>query len=294
MLPRGPVWHRPMKILTVLVRYGTEQYPTAEEDIAALFTRQLPGVERDLLVVDNALPAGTVTRSTGRTLLGGNNRVREFTAFDRGVEFAGDVLESYDFVHLATSAFNTLYTGYLERFSRPVLDAALAQPICLGHIDCYNEPIRLDAFVSQHWIRTGFFFLTPPVVRALGSFVSIADGREFFSGDPSRPFRADAPLSDRYQRYIVDWLTGGDVGQGVTWHSRLSLTAEGLAAFEQKTLCILNEQMLGIRLRAQGCPLVDVTWLARRVAEHSTEAGLWHTPWRQQLAGRDRDAITVG
>ena len=66
------------------------------------------------------------------------------------------------------------------------------------------------------------------MVRALGSFVSEADGRRFFSGDPTSPFLADAPISARYQRYIIDWLTGSDVGQGVTWHSRLALTPEGL------------------------------------------------------------------
>src|SRR5206468_4458418 len=104
----------------------------------------------------------------------------------------------------------------------------------------------------------------------------------------------DAPLSERYQRYIVDWLTGADVGQGVTWHSRLELTLEGLVSFEQKALCILNEQMLGIRLRAMGCPLVDVTWLSTRTDAVTSDATLVHTPWRQQLAGRDRDAIALG
>ena len=138
------------------------------------------------------------------------------------------------------------------------------------------------------------------MVRALGSFVSEADGRRFFSGDPTSPFLADAPISARYQRYIIDWLTGSDVGQGVTWHSRLALTPEGLVGFEQKALCILNEQMLGVRLRALGCPLVDVTWLSTRTGAVASGAALWHTPWVEQLAeprpGRDhaRDPLRSG
>jgi hypothetical protein len=283
-----------MRILTILARYGVEHYSAAEEEIAALFERQLPGIHRDVIVVDNALPRETAWRSQSTTLVGGDNRVREFTAFDRAIEHAGADLPGYDFIHLATSAFNTLYTSYLERFTFPVLSAAAGRTVCLGHIDCYNEPVRLGAFVSQHWIRTCFFFLPAAVVRMLGSFVSLADPSAFFSGDPANPFRSDAPIGERYQRYIIDWLTGADVGQGVTWHSRLELTPEGLAAFEQKALCILNEQMLGIRLRELGCPLVDVTWLATRVGDVSAGAIPWHTPWPQQLAHRDRDAIAVG
>ncbi len=47
-----------------------------------------------------------------------------------------------------------------------------------------------------------------PKLRALGSLVSIADGRGFFSGDPDAPFRADAPLDQQYREYILKWLTG--------------------------------------------------------------------------------------
>src|SRR5919197_786912 len=150
-----------MKVLTILARFGLEQYPTAEEKIESI----------------------------------------------------GSALSKYDVIHLATSAFNTLYTAYFERFTIPLLTAAAGRAVCLGHIDCYNEAVRGRSFISQHWIRTCFFL-----------------------------------------------LTGADIGQGVAWHSRIALAAEALPGFEQKALCILNEQMLGIRLRALGCRLVDVTW----------------------------------
>ena len=81
-----------MRILTVLARHGLDQYSSAEEDIQGLFDRQLPGVERDVIVVDNALPGEVVERQPDRTLLGGNNAVREFTAFDRAIAWAGPSL----------------------------------------------------------------------------------------------------------------------------------------------------------------------------------------------------------
>ena len=279
-----------LRVLTILVRYGDTQYPRAEAEIDEIFARQLPGVAREVVVVDNALPAEHVERTPGRTLLGGDNRVREFTGFDRALAWIGPAIRDYDLVHIATSAFNTLYTSYLERFTLPVLRAIAAQPACIGHIDCYNEPVRLDSFVSRHWVRSCFFFLSPAQVAALGSFVSVLDGRPYFSGDADRPFRPSAPLSENYARYIIDWLTGADIGQGVVWHSRLALSPESLQNFEQKTLCIFNEHMLSIRLRAQGCQLVDVTWLSAHLATERKDVP-WSLSWREQLARRDRDRL---
>jgi hypothetical protein len=121
----------------------------------------------------------------------------------------------------------------------------------------------------------------------------LAGGRDrWFSGDPARPFRDDAPLSSSYQRLITDWITGGDTGQGATWHSPLVLDTGSLALFEQKALAILSEHLLAIRLRASGCRLVDVTWLSSR-AENSSNQLDWDTPWWRQTAERVVDAVTV-
>jgi hypothetical protein len=278
-----------MRLLTILARYGVAQYSDAERRLQTILAQRLPGVDRDLIIVDNALGADPPRDADTPAVIAGDNRHREFTAFDRAVRFVGAGLAAYDAIHFVTSAFDTLYTAYMDRLSEPALEAAMDRQACLGHIDCYNEPVRLGPYLSQHWVRSCFFFLPPAQVQALGSFVSVDDAATYFSGDAADPFRPDAPVSAVYRRYIVDWLTGGDIGQGVTWHSANALTPERLAAFETKTLCIFNEQMLGVRLRAQGCPLVDLTWLATRLDAGASVA--WTTPWREQLAGRDQAAV---
>lgn len=282
---------RAPRILTVLARAGVERYASAERDLDDLFSRQLSGGVRDVIVVDNLLPPGIHERAEGRMLVGGDNSAWEFSAFDVGIATIGDRLFDYDWIHVATSAFGELYTSYLERFTMPVLDAAAGLGVCLCHIDCYNEAITVLGRPSQHWARTSFVMLPPAELRRLGSLVSVNDRGRFFSGNPQEPFRQDAPLSPTYRAYIIDWLTGQDIGQSVTWHSRLSLTEETLPSFEQKATAILNEHLLSIRLRAQGCALVDVTWLSALVA--SGRPIDWSTPWRGQLAGRDRDALVM-
>lgn len=283
-----------MRVLTLLLRHGTAKYVEAENEIAELFARQMPEVERSTLIVDSALPPDHVEAcGPHRTILGADNAFWEWSAADRGIAFLGDRIWSYDLVHVATAAFNMLYTAYLGRFRTPLLRAIAGRPLCLGHIDCYNEPVRLISFHSQHWIRTSFLFLPPAELKALRTLAAFRDAAALFSGDPERPFRQNAPISKNYQDYIYQWLTGGDIGQGVQWHSGFGVTREALPYFQQKTLAILNEHLFSIRLRAQGCQLIDTTWLATRLAAQPVEEVPWDLGWRAQLAQRGEDSLVI-
>ena len=282
-----------MRLLTILARFGTERYPHAEQEIAEIFQRRMPGIDRSVVIVDNALPNGFEERHSQCVVIGGDNSAREFSAFDRAVQFIGSEIWRYDLVHVVTSAFNTLYVDYLERFDPEVLATAARRAVCVGHVDCYNEAVEVLGFRTQHWIRTCFFMLPPSEVKILGSFVTTRDSRRFFSADPESPFRDDAPLSQTYRQYIIDWLAGVDIGQGVEWHSRFTLTPDTLPSFQDKALSILNEHLLAVRLRAMSCRLIDVTWLASTLARNGAASIRWDTSWQQQLANRDRDALVL-
>lgn len=283
-----------MRILTLLLRYGSTKYPAAEVEIDRIFSAQEPRVERSTVLVDSALPVDYVQRlGANRTLIGADNTFSEWSAADAGIAFLGNEIWSYDLVHLATAAFNTLYTRYLERIETRLLEAVVDRSCCLGHIDCYNEPIRVLSYRSQHWVRTSFVFLRPVELKALRTLVPFAEPARLFSGDPTEPFRGDAPLSEQYKTYILDWLVGDDIGQGVTWHSGFRLGPETLATFERKALAIINEHLLSIRLRALDCPLIDVTWLATQLGRVESVRIPWRLDWRTQLAERDADAIEL-
>jgi hypothetical protein len=283
------------RVLTLLARHGTEKYTEALPALDRLFRRAMPGVRRRTVVIDNALPEGHVAVAPGGvTVIGGSNAAWEFSAWDAGLRFAAAELDGYDLVHLATSAFDTLYTGYLRRFDDALLAEGARRRIACGHVDYYAEPVTLFGERSRHWLRSSFVMLPPAELRRLGSLVSVGPERRaaLFSGDPAAPFRADAPISDSYRRSIIGWLVGDGTGQGMEWHSRFALTAETLDFFERKTLAILNEQMLSLRLQAQGCALADATWAATILAR---QGGLPDEipPWREQLAGRDRNVVPL-
>jgi len=282
-----------VRLLTILLRYGTTAYPLAETQLNELFERRMAGVERDLVIVDNAKPPEFAEHTPGRTVAGGDNRFREFSGFDRGLAHVGSRIRRYDLVQFVTDAFHTLYVDYLDRFDTSLLSKIAGKPVAVGHVDCYNEPIQVLGVRSQHWIRSCYFFLPPAEAAALGSFVSVTEPQRFFSGDPAAPFRSDAPLSRRYQDYLIDWITGRDLGQGVEWHSGFALSAATLPAFEQKALSILNEHLLGIRLRAMGCRVIDVTWLSASLGRHPDASIDWTADWRHQLAHRGGAALVI-
>jgi hypothetical protein len=285
-----------MRILTLLVRHGVAKFENAIEDLEALFAHQMPSVDWDLLVIDNALPVGREeTLAANRRLIGGSHAQREFSSFDAGVAYVGRRLADFDFIHLATAAFRTLYTAYLDLFSPEMLRLVSRRAAAVGHIDYYNEPVMLLGRPSQAWLRSSFVFLPPAELKILGSLVSVKDRDQLFTGDPAAPFRIDAPLSENCRRYVLEWLTGEGTGQGVQWHSRFVLSDETLPMFQDKVIAILNEHLLSIRLRAQGCAMVDATWLATR-AKTLVPAGRPVGPipnWKKQLAERDTDPVVL-
>lgn len=282
---------RQLHVLTIFVRAGTTTYVDAEDNLEAIYRRQLPQVRRDVLVVDNLLPGDTVEHGRGRSVIGGDNTSWEFSAIDKAVAHLGSQIWQYDLVNIVTSAFQQLYVAYLERFTEPVLTSILGERVCLGHIDCYNEHVGIGSYYSQHWLRSCFVMLPPTELKILGRCASVHHRRPWFSGSSDDPFGPASPVSVKYQQYLTDWLLGKDIGQGVTWHRTLRLDAEGLDEFEQKAIAIINEHLLSVRLRAAGCRTIDVTWLSAQIARGIEPD--WSTPWWAQLAARDRDAISL-
>lgn len=282
-----------MRILSLFVRHGTTKYPQALDGLRAFYRKRLPATRPELLVVDNALEGTPPERLPDGELVAGCDSHWEFSGFDAGLAHLGARLWDYDLIHLVTSAYDTLYTRYIERFDERMLGVVAGRGAATGHVDYYGAPVSLLGVRSQCWLRTSFIFVPPAELAALGSLVGVRDPAPFFSGDPARPFRDDAPLCETYRKYILDWLTGEGTGQGTTWHSRFALTPETLPQFQSKALAILNEHMLAIRLRRQGTAIVDATWLAT-VAGRSGAPKLGAFPsWRDQLAARDTDPHRV-
>ena len=252
-----------MNILCLFVRHGTTAYPDSLSVLDRWYEKHGLLDQRTLWILDNALPADAPTLQIlqqGVVLRPGDNRAWEFSTWERAIIEAKAEGTNYDVVHFVTSAFNTLYTTYLDHFFAAMLDYVIERSVCLGHIDGYNMRVRLADTTSQAWIRTCFFFLPWSRVATISPWASYSDPTFIFVDPSSRQFRADAPIDENYQSSIASWLEGGSIG-GHTWHTPVSHGLEENIRFQRKTLAILNEHRLAITLRKAGIRLVDFCWL---------------------------------
>ena len=251
-----------MKILCLFVRHGTEKYPDALAVLDRWYERHGLMDQRTLWIIDNALDSSRCPEvtSTGVLLRAGDNQAWEFSAWDQALGQVTAGKTQFDLIHFVTSAFNTLYTQYLDHFCPEMLEYTLARNVCLGHIDASKQPMQLGGTLSDAWVRTCFFFLTRSTLRKLAPLTAFPDASRFFISTESREFRPDAPLSPAYQAHIKAWLEGQEIGWH-SWHSPVGTGRAENVRFQRKTLAILNEHQLAITLRSTGTKLADFCWL---------------------------------
>lgn len=276
-----------MNLLCLYARHGTESYADAFESLKERYTRHFDQTNVDWVIIDNAMDEDfQVTLPDGTLLLGASDAFREFTSWDKALETLRPTLIRYDFVHLVTSAYEQLYNAYIDRIKAPILEMLRGRDIALGHIDMYNDPVHFLGCGSQAWLRSSYLFIPPGPLMRLRSVLSLRDFSAWFTGDPARPFRDDAPISHGMRSDIIGWLTGAGTGQGTEWHSRFELTEKNLPLFEQKSIAIMNEHALSLRLLAQGTNWVDATWMSAisRGASGAKQASI--TDWRRQVEER--------
>lgn len=273
-----------MRVLVLFVRHGTNKYQDALINLDQIYQHQAPGLTRSTFVIDNALSDGVVEKlDKDAVLIGGDNTQWEFSGWQHAIDMLRNEIGGYDAIHFVTSAFQTLHTSYLERFSTRMIEVVARRPIVAGHIDYYPHPIRFDMHVSRHWIRSSFWLINPAELLRLRKLVTIDRHSDLFSDLTDWPFAADAPLSRGYQELIHGWLTSDHgTGQGTTWHSRFDLNEETRMLFREKSVAIMNEHLLSVRLRAQGTHLLDLTYLAE-VTERGESLPKRFPGWRRQI-----------
>uniref|UniRef100_E6VN05 Glycosyl transferase group 1 n=1 Tax=Rhodopseudomonas palustris (strain DX-1) TaxID=652103 RepID=E6VN05_RHOPX len=249
-----------MKLLTLFVRYGNVDYHGSFERLQD-FYRGLPQLTYDAIIVDNALPPEFVSDVASNVkVIGGNNVRREFSGWDVAIDRFSSKLDECDLVHVVTSAFQNQYNGFYPLIDVQMLEFAASNDVVLGHVDSYPDSVRAFGRSFQTWACSKFLFVVPSRIRGLGSFVAPFDIDDVFSGVSSRPFLADAPLSENYRRHLLEWVTGEGLPHG-KWHSSFALNDASLSRFISKATSILDEHILSLRLREADASIVDFTWL---------------------------------
>ncbi len=251
-------------VYIVYLQYGDKHQREGVERLRSLAHRFFPAREIELLVVDNALTGG-FEHSLGPnlTLISGENSSREFSGYDRGVEWlerAGKTDPNASYL-LANDTYLSSYgSDYIDLFSAENVSEAESMGGILGYTDGYPKPITLYGYPLKSWVRTSLMFLPGRVLSRLRPFALPAPRSEVLSGHLSF-FVEPSPLSENYREYLKTWLFDSPVEGSEfreAWHSKKPLDERTLAAHTHKAWAILCEHFLSARAIQAGIPLISV------------------------------------
>ena len=273
-------------ILGLLVRYGTDRYPQGTTDAIDAFRRLAGGRPSELVVIDNALPAGDHgVIEPGIVLRGGDNAVREFTAWDLLLAERLPHLRDDDVVALMTDALRQADADHLDAISPTAVDLLSEWPAAYGHLDALPTPVVSRGLGMAQWLRSSVVALSAHALRCVLPLATVRPESLFASpDDPMSFYDHVAPLP--YRDMLADWVRGRALSSGFRYHAGRDLHERSTADFQVKCACVVDEHLLSARLVVRGFQLVDLEWWT----EHEVSIHHEIADPGEQLAWRARAA----
>lgn len=251
-------------VFFVYLQYGDTHQQEGLARLRKLAPKLFPGRVARYLDVDNALEGDIEIRvGTDCERISGDNRVREFTGYQRGFDWLASRYAPSDetpIVFANDTFFRNYGDRYLDGFRASEIDRALASRCLIGHIDAYPLPVEIQDVEFSRWVRTSFFVSSVGVVRELQPFAIPFSSSDLFGGPGEPFFKATSPIGDRYRDYLETWLFGVARRPEFDhhWHSCAPLTEENRIAMQEKVRCILSEHALSARATAAGISLIAI------------------------------------
>ena len=264
----------------VLVEFGRTNERPALELLLSTLRRAHPDAPVRSVVVDNArATASEEAIDRGITRIGGDNKLREFSAWDRGLEWlerrygptpdslvvlANDTLTRPD----KRDRVSALQHHVGAAFGRTIDDhLAASTGALIGWVDEYPRPVELFELTLRQWVDTSLVLTTRRTLTRLGPLAVAIDDDRVFAADWRQVFREPSPLSENYRTYLKTYFFGERIDRDFQhgWYAQAPLTEGNFAAFKGKLRSVFCEHLLSARARAHGIPLVDIHPIPRPI-----------------------------
>lgn len=235
----------------ILVGYSSD----ATRRSLALCERTFAGlsIDRRILVWNGAATASPPAPQ-GWDLVGGSNRLAEFSGWQEGIEHVGGTGDGA--VLLANDTLGShRHPSFARRWALRAELRRSAGGHLVGFSDLASPPpgeLRIGGLRLDGWLSTYCFSTPPALLRKLGGrLFDFAEVERCVPGgtDPDA-FFSDLVSAD-LQRHLRWWLFGGG------WYRSAPLAADNAAAFALKARCICAELLLSAKARAFGIELRD-------------------------------------
>lgn len=248
----------------IYLRFGESKGDAPLQKVRELSRRWFPWANVRGVIVDNALGGDWEEQLNEEvTLLSGDNREREFSGYQKGLEWIArhyPISESSPIV-LANDTILSSYGGgdFLRDFSLPRIQAGLALGALVGHQDSYPSSVAWEGRSFKSWIRTSLVIAKWKTWRELLP-LTLGTPNEVLFGKGQTFFASGAPLDATYREFLETWLMREPAAGSPfreSWHSKEPLTTKSRRRLQEKTRCILSEQTLSLRATEKGILLLD-------------------------------------
>jgi len=220
------------------------------------------GARPTFLFIDNRHENRPLSRSGDAAFhVGGDNRFREFSGWQKGVDLLPEWAPAANALLLANDMFLKPGESFLKDYGDTrTVKRTVARRLVVGRIDTTGERYTARGRDVSRWVCTNAFFVPRRAVEQIGGLVSVGeDIDDFLPRDfpgpppPDASVRAQAnhyfldtaPLNTAYKTWLVERLTR-------RWHSRFIPEAATWDIFRNKVRNILNEALLTARLSEAG------------------------------------------
>jgi hypothetical protein len=257
--------NRPLAVDLVFAEFGGRHERASLDLLDAVIGRAWPSAVRRTVIVDNVRPPTYDVRINDATVrIGGDNSLREFSAWERGIAWL-DLAEdgghrSESIVILANdTVVRADKSGRIAAAPATALRAA-ADGALVGWIDEFPRPIGLFGCTLRQFVDTSFLVAARRTLERVRPLVPANSLADVFSPDWRRVFREGAPLSANYRSYLRTYFFGepGEPDFTHAWYAQTPLGEDTFEAFKQKACCVFAEHLLSARASGARIPLVDM------------------------------------
>ena len=213
------------------------------------YLQPVSGCRFTYLRIDNKNEARPASQHGAVLTIGGDNRYREFSGWQKGVEAIDRLHIPCDLILFVNDMFLAPGESFLKDYAnRELFKRSQGERVIIGRIDSTGQQYTVYHHDVSQWICTNCFIAPKSAIYALRTLVSVKENLNDFVAErfPGSPFfKADAPMNETYKAWLEKWLT-------TQWHSRFEINESTWELFRAKVRNILNEALLTARFAAAG------------------------------------------
>lgn len=252
------------RLFILYLQYTTQFTQAGLLHLDEIAHRLQPYGQAHRIIIDNALPTGTIEDYEGNTLYGGDNSAHEFSGWEVGIRILETQVQltDTDVLLFANDSFFRNYDPDLQKhFTHKHLRATSRKRVLTGVVDDFAEPTMISGKLRTLWVRSNCFLISYKTLKKIGSLIHPVPKEAIFTSEIPTFFHPDSGLDKKYIAVLRIWLFREEsdlLSWRKHWYKSAPLTAENYEFMRLKAYSILCEHDLSARVCDRGGKLRNI------------------------------------